>query len=114
MFHSVSFDFSVWEIGARCLRRTSRDRSARRSRSARALPRDAQGGKGERAQSDAVGVPVIDQESDSGRPPLNLRFVVLGGEALDVRMLAPWFMRYGDERVAVVNIRMASPRPPCT
>ncbi|MFD0395904.1 AMP-binding protein [Streptomyces nogalater] len=33
-----------------------------------------------------------------------LRLVVFGGERLDVKLLEPWFARYGDERPALVNM----------
>jgi acyl-coenzyme A synthetase/AMP-(fatty) acid ligase/acyl carrier protein len=34
----------------------------------------------------------------------NLRFVIFGGEALDVTVLYPWIERYGDQRPALVNM----------
>jgi len=33
-----------------------------------------------------------------------LRLVIFGGEALDVRMLAPWIERYGDEAPRLINM----------
>ncbi|HXM77432.1 MAG TPA: non-ribosomal peptide synthetase, partial [Thermoanaerobaculia bacterium] len=42
---------------------------------------------------------------DAGAAPLpGLRLVILGGEALDPRMLEPWFERYGDAPTRVVNM----------
>lgn len=35
---------------------------------------------------------------------LSLRFIIFGGEALDVQRLRPWFERYGHERPRLVNM----------
>jgi hypothetical protein len=35
---------------------------------------------------------------------LNLRYVICGGEALELQSLRPWFERHGDQRPAVVNM----------
>jgi acyl transferase domain-containing protein/non-ribosomal peptide synthetase component F/glutamate-1-semialdehyde aminotransferase/thioesterase domain-containing protein/acyl carrier protein len=40
----------------------------------------------------------------SGRESLALRYVIFGGEALDVRSLAPWFDRHGDRQPRLVNM----------
>jgi soluble lytic murein transglycosylase len=34
---------------------------------------------------------------------LNLRFVIFGGEALQVKLLEPWIARYGDPRDPTVD-----------
>ena len=41
--------------------------------------------------------------SDSPRP-LALRYVIFGGEALDIQSLRPWFARYGDANPVLVNM----------
>jgi amino acid adenylation domain-containing protein len=107
MFHSVTFDFSVWEIwgallhGGRLvvvpylvsrspdaiLDLLERERVTRLSQtpsSFRQLVR-------------------ADAEDEPPRP-LALRSVVFGGEALDPTALAPWFARRGDERPGLVNM----------
>ncbi|MGH8212699.1 MAG: amino acid adenylation domain-containing protein [Rhodanobacteraceae bacterium] len=45
-----------------------------------------------------------DLASDSPRSALSLRYVIFGGEALDLQMLAPWFERHGDERPRLINM----------
>ncbi|MGH3217815.1 MAG: condensation domain-containing protein, partial [Streptosporangiaceae bacterium] len=42
--------------------------------------------------------------SQAGWPPLPLRLVVFGGEALDVRLLRPWFGAYEEHRPRLVNM----------
>ncbi|MEB3279244.1 MAG: amino acid adenylation domain-containing protein [Lyngbya sp.] len=36
--------------------------------------------------------------------PLNLRFVIFGGEALELNSLQPWFERHGDQKPQLVNM----------
>ncbi|MEU8758533.1 amino acid adenylation domain-containing protein [Streptomyces sp. NPDC048659] len=102
-FHSTAFDFSVWEIwgalffGGRLVivdRDTARDPQAflallRRER-----------------------VTVLNQTPSAFRnlinvdegQPLDLRYVVFGGEKLDYRSLKPWVARHGLETPALVNM----------
>jgi amino acid adenylation domain-containing protein len=40
----------------------------------------------------------------SEAPPLALRFVIFGGEALELQSLGPWFERHGDEQPLLVNM----------
>jgi len=49
---------------------------------------------------------LIDADSVSNRPPtaLSLRYVIFGGEALELQMLEPWFDRYGDRRPELINM----------
>ncbi|CAM5595967.1 non-ribosomal peptide synthetase [Streptomyces diastaticus] len=109
LFHSVSFDFSVWEIwgallhGGRLVvvpQRTTR------------LPAELL------ALLAAEQVTVLSQTPSAFRqlaaadeaagPPADggtaLRLVVLGGERLDVRDVAGWLERHGDERPRLVNM----------
>ena len=37
-------------------------------------------------------------------PPLALRFIIFGGEALELQSLGPWFARHGDEQPLLVNM----------
>ncbi|HEU4404666.1 MAG TPA: amino acid adenylation domain-containing protein [Polyangiaceae bacterium] len=106
MFHSVAFDFSVWEIwGALCYGGRVVVVPYRVTRS----PDDF------RRLCEAEGVTVLNQtpsafrqfiEADrrSGGGPLALRTVVFGGEALELESLRPWFDRHGDERPRLVNM----------
>ncbi len=107
MFHSASFDFSVWEIwgalayGGRVV----------------IVPYDVSRSPG--AFLDLLGregVTVLNQTptafrqlvaADATRPGTNLdplRLVILGGERLDVGMLEPWMARHGDRRPELVNM----------
>ncbi|WP_419735511.1 amino acid adenylation domain-containing protein [Pseudomonas sp. COR18] len=108
MFHSYAFDFSVWEIfgalmhGGRLV----------------IVPRDVS-----RSPQDfyplllSEGVTVLNQtpsafkqlarvacEAPPSSAPLALRYVVFGGEALDVGSLQPWFERFGDRSPQLVNM----------
>jgi acyl-coenzyme A synthetase/AMP-(fatty) acid ligase len=43
-------------------------------------------------------------ETAPANPPLALRLVIFGGEALDFRSLQPWFERHGDQKPQLVNM----------
>ena len=42
--------------------------------------------------------------SAESKADLPLRYVILGGEALEVRSLKPWFDRYGDQQPKLINM----------
>ena len=104
-FHSISFDFSVWEIwgalltGARLVIVPSR--IARSPGELRSLLEQQQ-------------VTVLNQTPTAFRQfsqsalragrATTLRLVIFGGEALPPRMLEPWIARYGDERPRLINM----------
>ncbi|MBA4136617.1 MAG: non-ribosomal peptide synthetase [Opitutus sp.] len=107
MFHSPAFDFSVWEIWGALLyggRLVIVPYGVSRSPAdfLQLLARER--------------VTVLNQTPSAFRqlqfaeaenPPaggLALRYVVFGGEALDIRGLRPWFERHGDERPKLVNM----------
>ncbi|HYG63055.1 MAG TPA: amino acid adenylation domain-containing protein, partial [Thermoanaerobaculia bacterium] len=107
LFHSYAFDFSVWEIwgallhGGRLvavpylvsrspdhfLDLLVRERVTVLNQTPSAFRQLVQA---EGARGEAAG--------------LALRWVVFGGEALDIPSLAPWFNRHGDERPVLVNM----------
>jgi amino acid adenylation domain-containing protein/non-ribosomal peptide synthase protein (TIGR01720 family) len=107
LFHAYGFDFSVWEIfGALC-------HGGRLVVVPRSVARAAD------AFLDLLvheGVTVLNQTPSAFRPlmqavlartpspPLALRTIVFGGEALDVAGLAPWFERFGDAAPRLVNM----------
>lgn len=106
LFHSYAFDFSVWEIfgalalGGRLLLvpyLTSREPQAFYQ-----LLCDE-------------GVTVLNQTPSAFRQliphalaapaqALSLRWVIFGGEALDLETLTPWFNHFGDQRPRLVNM----------
>src|SRR5262249_10382559 len=106
LFHSFAFDFSVWEIWGALLfggklvvvpHLTSRSPEA----FARLLA--------------AERVTVLNQTLSAFRQLISayqseperessLRWVVFGGEALELQSLRPWFERRGDQRPRLVNM----------
>ncbi|WP_018682948.1 amino acid adenylation domain-containing protein [Actinokineospora enzanensis] len=103
LFHSATFDFSVWEIfgallhGGRLV--VVPEEVSRAPALFAALVAEER-------------VTVLNQTPSAFRrfataaavPLPALRLVVLGGERLDVGMLAPWFERFGDADPFVVNM----------
>ena len=106
LFHSYSFDFSVWEIwgallyGGRLV----------------VVPYEIS-----RSVEDfrelilREGVTVLNQtpsafrqfiQADMAQPKANyaLRYVIFGGEALEFNSLQPWFERYGDNKPLLINM----------
>ena len=111
LFHSYAFDFSVWEIWGALLYggrlvvvpyEVSRSPAAfldlLREEGVTVLNQTPSAFR-QLVQADA-------SEAGEGSAPLALRFVVFGGEALELAGLAPWFARHGDRR------RAARPRSP--
>ena len=110
LFHSSAFDFSVWEIWGALLH----------------------GGRLVVVPREAALAPVLfhellvtekvtvlnqtpsafrqliraheEEEAADGRGQLALRWVIFGGEALDLAALAPWFERHGDTSPALINM----------
>jgi len=105
LFHSVAFDFSVWEIwgallyGGRVV----------------VVPFEVSRSPEEfRALLSSEGVTVLNQTPSAFRQlirtderadtPLALRYVIFGGEALEMESLRPWFARHGDAKPRLINM----------
>jgi amino acid adenylation domain-containing protein len=107
LLHSYAFDFSVWEMwgalahgGRLVVVPTSVARS----------PEDLH------ALLEREGITVFNQtpsafyrfmeseQTTGSTKPDTLRWIVFGGEALDVTRLRPWFDRYGEARPSLVNM----------
>jgi fengycin family lipopeptide synthetase B len=107
MFHSYAFDFSVWEIwgalfyGGRLVivpYLVSRSPEAFLELLAR-----------ERVtvlnQTPSAFRQLIQIEPYAGQPvKLALRYVIFGGEALEMQSLRPWFDRHGDQQPQLINM----------
>ncbi len=107
LFHSVAFDFSVWELwGALFYGGRLVVVPFGLSRTPDAF----------RRLLGTEGITVLNQTPSAFRQlmradegavdcaPLQLRYVIFGGEALDLKSLKPWYDRHGDARPRLVNM----------
>jgi amino acid adenylation domain-containing protein len=106
MFHSIAFDFSVWEIwgplltgGRLVIVPFAVSRSPREFYELLSKERVTV-----LNQTPSAFFMLIQVEQDSTPLPLSLRIVIFGGEALQYRKLAPWFQRHGDVAPRLVNM----------
>jgi amino acid adenylation domain-containing protein len=107
LFHSVAFDFSVWELWGALLhggRIVIVPYLVSRSPS-EFIDLLARHGVTVLNQSPSAFRLLVHAEQRKPLPePLSLRFVIFGGEALDLQSLKPWVARHGDERPVLVNM----------
>jgi amino acid adenylation domain-containing protein len=106
LFHSIAFDWSVFELwgallhGAQLL-----VVPATIARAADAFHDLARREKVTILSQTPTAFRAFDAaDAAAGRPSSELRYVLLGGEALDPRSLTQWFESHGDERPSVVNM----------
>jgi len=106
LFHSCAFDFSVWEIWGALLYGgrvvvvpflVSRSPEAFYELLAREKVTVLN-------QTPSAFRQLIQAEESVGQKELALRYVIFGGEALEMQSLRPWFERRGDERPHLVNM----------
>lgn len=106
LFHSSSFDFSVWEIWG-CLLTGGRlvivPYLVTRS------PQDFYNLLADERvtvlnQTPAAFYQLIQVEEEGLLKPLSLRYVVFGGEALNFASLRPWVDRHGDRSPQLINM----------
>ncbi|MGH7561802.1 MAG: amino acid adenylation domain-containing protein [Gemmatimonadales bacterium] len=106
LFHSYAFDFSVWELWGALLYGgrvvvvpylTSRSPES-------FLELLATRGVTVLNQTPSAFHQLMRADESAGTPPLALRWVIFGGEALEPASLAPWFARRGDRSPRLVNM----------
>lgn len=107
LFHSFAFDFSVWEIWGALLyggRLVVVPHLVTRAPDS-FLDLLAEEKVTVINQTPSAFRQLIATESAVPAPrPLALRYVIFGGEALDLAALRPWFQRHGDTRPQLINM----------
>jgi amino acid adenylation domain-containing protein len=108
MFHSIAFDFSVWEMfgaliyGGRLV--VVPYRTSRSPEDFLDLLRREQVTVLNQTPSAFRQLTRVAGLYDESGAKLNLRYVVFGGEAQDTATLRPWFAHFGDQRPLLINM----------
>jgi len=106
LFHSNAFDFSVWEMWGALLYGgrlvvvpflVSRSPEAFYELLAKEQVTVLN-------QTPSAFRQLIQAEESMGQKQLALRYVIFGGEALEMQSLRPWFERHGDQKPRLVNM----------
>ncbi|NMF64061.1 hypothetical protein DP113_29525 [Brasilonema octagenarum UFV-E1] len=107
MFHSVAFDFSVWEIwgallygGHLVIVPFEVTRSPKQFHNLLTHKGITVLNQTPSAFRQLVATDIASEESTD----FALRLVIFGGEALELKLLDPWIARYGDQRPQLVNM----------
>ena len=106
LFHSISFDFSVWEIWGALL---YGGRIVVVSYATSRSPKDfwdllINDGVTVLNQTPSAFRQLMQFEPESSIDRLCLRYVIFGGEALEPRILRTWFQRHGDSKPELINM----------
>ena len=105
VFHSYAFDFSVWEMwGALAYGGRAVIVPYLVARSPRDFMALLETERVTVLNQTPTAFRAFSQEVLASEAGLSLRYVIFGGEALDVASLAPWFERFGDRRPQLVNM----------
>ena len=108
LFHSYSFDFSVWEIWGALLHGgrlviVPRD-VARNAEAFRSLLSEEAVTVLNQTPSAFFHLMRADEEMGDSAGPLALQTVIMGGEALDLRRLQPWYARHSADAPRIFNM----------
>ena len=109
LFHSYAFDFSVWEIWGALFfggKLVIPDYWTTRSPDDffGLLVRERASVLNQSPSAFAQLVQLAQNKGRSAAPKTNLRYVIFGAEALDLKTLTPWFEIYGSESPSLVNM----------
>ncbi|WP_231716770.1 amino acid adenylation domain-containing protein [Burkholderia ubonensis] len=105
LFHSIGFDFSVWEVwGAWLTGAQVAVVPYPVSREPAAFHRWLARHRVTIVNQTPSAFRQLDAADRGASQPLALRYVIFGGEALPPSLVAPWIARHGDERTRLINM----------